>query len=588
MKSLNILLCLLQDASRSLGANTTRDWVTIQSRFQHEGLSFLTITLPAYSSWLEQSLEEGHLLQSIYQTFRRKRNGVSPCFLQGLTELVFDRDTGDLLIDASPLAVRFIRSICSSFKKVKLPCSKRREEAAIKKFEDTDFGLPDAVRLDNVTQSVANVVIEDLKFFLSELALPRHGKGATFEKITGNRKYSIREFYDRWSDVISPEDLYGWNRIGEGDISRLSEEEEKPCRLSLVPKTLKSPRIIAVEPTAMQYAQQSLALTLIESMKGSRLTRHIDFTDQSVNREHARKGSIDRSVSTIDLSEASDRVSLSLVSAVFSSDPELLALLLAFRSRKVLIPKTTLRPRHLMELKKYSTSGSALTFPVETLVFFILALSALVKEDLHRYRTLKTAIYALAQSVSVFGDDIVAPSHTCSRIIRDFDALGLKVNSGKTFWKGSFRESCGGDYFRGTDVTPIYIRHMLPSSSRESDSVCSSVATANLFFSKGLWYTADCMRKAVDSIRPLPVVLATCPGLGWTWGGYDRWKVLPNFHVGVRTFVVSTKPVEDILDGYSALLKHFVSRAPIVDAKHLSQTVPRFRTTLRLKWVTPY
>lgn len=595
MKSLIILQSLLQDASTSVGADMTRDWLTIQSRLQHEGLSFLTITLPAFSSWLEQSLEEGHTLPTIFAFFKKARGRAFPCFLQGLVERVFDCRTGDLLSEADPSAVLFIRSICSSFKKVKLVCTKVRNNKAVHKFLDTDDNLPIHIELDNVTRSVAYVVLDSLRFFESDDSLPKHGKGATYEKITGNGKYEFQEFYERWSDVLDREELYGTNFRTIGlNVTTVPEGKEKPCRLSLVPKTLKGPRTIAVEPVAMQYAQQLCSEQLIASMERSSLTRHIDFTDQTVNRKLAYRGSLDGSVATIDLSEASDRVSLTLVNALFASEPDLLARLLAFRSTHVKLPAGTPFMGRIVPLRKYSTSGSALTFPVETLVFFILSLSAVVERNMASYSSLRAAISALARTVNVYGDDIVVPSGDCSQVMARLEANGLKVNRSKTFWKGLFRESCGGDYFKGYDVTPTYLKHDLPSDLSRADPFESAVASSNLFYLRGFWRTADVIRKAVDAVYKLPMVLPTCPGLGWvdsfdlSMNAYTWTKVLANNVRGVRTVVSRTVPVKDELDGYGALLKHFLSRGVQEDRDHLHQTTPRFRSRLRIKWVTPY
>jgi len=359
----------------------------------------------------------------------------------------------------------------------------------------------------------------------------------------------------------------------------------------LVPKTLKSPRLIAVEPVAMQYGQQLIASRIIAAMSASPLTKHIDFTDQSVNRELARIGSIDGSIATIDLSEASDRVSLALVREVFASDLHLLECLEAMRSPVVKIPARKGTPLRLLQLKKYSTSGSALTFPVETLVFFILALSTLVRMDIGRGRSIRASISSLGRSVSVFGDDIVVPADSCENVCADLEALGLKVNRGKTFSKGHFRESCGGDYFRGYDVTPVYIRHDLPCTVRETESVIATVANANLYKKRGFKKTAAAIRKYFDkTVFTLPLVVETSPGLGW-WskrGFYTRTKVLPNFNWGVKTLCPVSKKTDDKIDGSDALLKHFLSKDVQENSGHLLKTVPRYSGRLVSKWTTPY
>lgn len=590
MKSLKILSSLLSDASRSLDVDMRRDWVTIQSRFQHEGLSFLTITLPAFSSWLEQSLEEGHLLPDVFCSFRKKKNTSAPCFLHGLVTKVFDKHTGVLLDSADATAVFFIRSVCNFFKKVKLPCTKARNDSAIEKFLHTDACLPEQVELTTTLRSVASVVVPSLRFFLQTDSLPKHGKGAVYEKLTGNRKYYVREFYERWSDVINPEDLYGWNRIEGNHVTLVLEEQEKPCRLSLVPKTLKSPRTIAVEPAAMQYAQQLCASRLIKSMAESKYTSHIDFSDQSVNRRKAHDGSVDRSLATIDLSEASDRVSCALVHELFSPDEDLRANLFAFRSKSLEYRFSSDKTPRSIPLRKFSTSGSAITFPVETLVFFMIALSAVVDEDPMSRKDLLRSIRDQARTVNVYGDDIIVPARAYSRTVRYLEDLGLKVNVRKSFSKGFFRESCGGDYFKGYDVTPTYLRQVLPDSITDAEQMSSSVATCNILFQKGCWVAADTLRQLVDLVYKLPVVRPTCAGLGW-WSlryEYQSQRILPNNWPGVRTLVPYVRKKRDVLSGYPALLKHFLSKEVQEDKDHLLETAPRYSMQLRVKWTPAF
>lgn len=485
MKSTTTLRSILQDAEQSLGTNMSRDWTRVLSRLSHEGVSFLTITLPGFASWLEQSIEVGHALPEITQSFKAPYGSVLPCFLQGATKRIFDHVSGSLLKEPDPKAVKFVRSFCMAFKKLKLQCSEKRTRAAIEKFIATDLALPDEIELDNVVRSVAHVVTTSLRFFLQDDSLPKHGPGATYERLRGNQKYQQRGFYQRWLEVVDYESLYGVSYEGDRPIHVIGLQDERPCRLACVPKTLKSPRLIAVEPVAMQYAQQLCASRLISSMSASPLTRHLDFSDQSVNRNLAMRGSLDGSVATIDLSEASDRVSVALVKEIFASEPMLLEQLLAFRSVKVEIPARAKLPKRVLTLKKYSTSGSALTFPVETLVFFIIALSALVKRDFGSGRRMLGSISHLAQSVSVYGDDIVVPADSCEDVCSSLEALGLKVNRNKTFSKGMFRESCGGDYFGGYDVTPVYIKHDFPSTLSDAEAIVSAVANANLFREKG-------------------------------------------------------------------------------------------------------
>lgn len=527
------------------------------------------------------------MLPSIYSRFRKVpgHRSVLPCFLQGLTKLVFDSSSGVVLGEADPTAVFYIRQICNFFKKVRATCTRARERATILNFVATDQNLPTRIELGGVSRSVAYTVVSSLNFADShEQCLPKHGPGATFEKTWGNQKYLCREFYARWKGVFDPVDLYGSSVLRTKDVTIVEEEREKPCRLSLVPKTQKAPRTIAVEPTAMQYAQQYISARLIGSMKESKFTKHIDFADQSVNRRLAKIGSLTGQWATIDLSEASDRVSIPLVEELFGSDSILLSSLMAVRSRSIRLPNG-----EDILLRKYSTSGSAVTFPVETIVFFMLALSAIVEAELHT-SDVASLISKWAQSVSVYGDDIVVPAQFCSTVISHLESFGLKVNRNKTFSRGSFRESCGGDYFKGHDVTPKYLRTQLDDDGAGRQSIPSWVSTGNQLFFAGCWKTSNWIRNWVDSLFPVPLTKRTCPGAGWHSHRdvYEFTKILPDFGIRVRTMVTKTKPIDNTIDSYFALLKHWLSADVQEDAVHLLQSIPRFRGVVSVKWTTPY
>ncbi len=612
MKSLFILRLLLQDAESIIGSHETdRDWLTIQTRFEHEGESFLMITLPTFSSWLEQSLENGSVVPSIFQSFHRKegpRDRSLPAFLLGLTSRVFDSHTGLIRSDADPSCVYFIRQICSSFKKVRSECSRERRDDTVEKFVETDRLLPKRIVLDTVTRSVANYVISSLKYSDRDSVdpcFPKHGPGATAEKLWGNQKYTLQEYYTRWIGRIDIEELYGVQPLQDAytSIKLISEKHEVACRLALVPKTLKAPRTIAVEPTAMQYAQQLVSARLIAAMSKSSLTRHIKFTDQSINNLHAREGSRGGSQSTIDLSEASDRVGASLVREIVRSDPRLREQLFAVRSTRIRIGNQAGRASkgRTIVLRKFSTSGSAVTFPVETLVFFILALSALVRSSLsqtkeggnasHASESLTSAIHRLSTEVSVYGDDIVVPKTYCNDVCHHLESYGLKVNFGKTFSKGSFRESCGGDYFLGEKVTPVYLRQLLPDTLRDGVKFASAVSYSNQLYLAGCWKTADWVKRQIDMIARLPLVQRTSPGLGWYTfkdaHDFSHKRTAYGEYV-VSTFALRAKALPNAIDGYDALRKALISARPFEDPEHLLSSVPQYSATLRRVLVTPY
>lgn len=92
--------------------------------------------------------------------------------------------------------------------------------------------------------------------------------------------------------------------------------------------------------------------------------------------------------------------------------------------------------------------GNGYTFELETLLFSCACRAVAEMEGV-----------ALNHSnFSVYGDDIVAPSALYDPICSALRFLGFQPNLSKSFNSGPFRESCGGDYFRGEFVRPIFFR----------------------------------------------------------------------------------------------------------------------------------
>ena len=605
MKSLDILLTLLDEAHLKTCASMVRDKSTILSRFKNEGESFLGITLPAFSEWLEESLQLGRVSTSIYARFRRrpKRISVLPCFLHGLTCRIFDAKTGAILEHPDSHAVKLIRQICVWYKKVFEVCDPLRDRKAKEAYRSVDdnlrrlprFPLEKVFALNNVCRRFfPKIDVAFAKSIDDESILPKHGPGATADKAWANGKYKGRDFYGRWTDLFSWEHLYGFSTVHQSNREIIRPRDELPVKVVSVPKTMRTSRIICVEPTSMQFAQQLTAKRLVKSLRAAGLYHHLNFTDQTPNQEAARRGSIDGSLATVDLSEASDRVSVKLVQVVFRHSPLVLRHLLGCRSTRAMMQDGS-----LIHLRKYASMGSALTFPVEAVCFLMICLAAIcdqrkVFSGTGRLRSLR-AFENARKDILVFGDDIIIPSDSIVKVNEYLDAFGLKVNSKKSFYKGGFRESCGMDYFNGVLVTPVYLRQHPPRSHRDATRFVSWVHMGNRFFKAGYFRTAERIREYINTMYKLPSVLETCAGLGWHLGPKfcDKeihWSKKTNSSSYiVKTLVPSSSTFSDELEEYDRLLFFHLNRGEAESYLSDPQRSPKRNSLkLRLRKVSPW
>jgi len=214
--------------------------------------------------------------------------------------------------------------------------------------------------------------------------------------------------------------------------------------------------------------------------------------------------------------------------------------------------------------------GSALTFPVEALCFLMICIAAVCDERkvfnrLGRVKSLE-AFEKARKDILVFGDDIIIPVDAIVKVKEYLEAFGLKVNSKKTFFQGSSRESCGMDYFDGVLVTPVYLRQHPPTSHRDAGKFVSWVHMANRFYKSGWTHTAHLVADYIDKMYKLPCVQETCAGLGWHFyrdgpAPILRWNKKTNTsEYVVSTLVVESVRFSDELDGYDRLLFFHLNR----------------------------
>ncbi len=564
MKSLTLLwresLIELGDWCR---VSTTQDLKTVLGRIEYEGLSFLTITLPIFGSDFQKSLDSGILDRSLFQGFTWK--GRSPLLFGGFLDLVFDRSTGCLLASPSTDAIFAIRQLTLSMAKILLPTSDRRNAAAIEGYIDcervvrdndrrisSDYSLSEFRKVSSVLWS-SPVSIVDKAIYDGRL-LPKHGPGATADRLRGNAKFGLQKWSQRLEEYFPSGEylLPNWRYYSQLDhVELLKPGAELPVRVILVPKTLKTPRIIAIEPTAMQYSQQAVSIALVRELeRDNLLSSFIGFSDQSFNQDMAREGSLTGELATLDLSDASDRVSNQLVREMTAQWPWFAGAIQACRSRSADVPG-----HGVIRLAKFASMGSALCFPIEAMVFLTIIFGRIAKEL--KQPISRKLLKDFRGKVRVYGDDIVVPVEYARSVSEELESFGMKVNLNKSFWTGKFRESCGKEYYNGVDVSIVRFRRVLPTSRKDAQELISLVESRNLFFLRGLWGTAAAMDKIIEKIIPFPCVGENSPTLGRrTFLPVKGERLDPNLHIPlVKGAVVRARvPVNPARD-MSALLK---------------------------------
>jgi hypothetical protein len=583
---------IVRNAGMLVGTDVERDLLTIASRFRDEGESFLTITLPAFCRGFERALADGRSLPCLYPGFG-SRLGL-PAFLRGFLELIFDSRTGCILAQPSTAAIQAVRQVTLVFSRLFEVCDSRREKATLDGFVECERTLEthpqdlmdelSTVLPRYVGQSLSDI---DAAVWRGEL-LCSHGPGVTADRITGNRKFDIRRWtarLDEWfpcADHCVPS--YGYF----DQLTQIQWDEpgtEIPVKVTSVPKTAAKARIIAIEPTHMQYAQQGLLRLFAHEFSGR--APFVDLSDQEPNQELARQGSMNGGIATIDLSEASDRVTLQLVRAVFHRYPHLLGALEACRSTQARLPWG-----QIIDLRKFASMGSAVCFPVESLCFLAVVLHAM-EMTANAAGWSRSRVKRLLTRLRVFGDDIAVPAPIVPACLHVLTSLGMRVNATKSFWNGHFRESCGREYFAGDDVTVARLRKRLPSDRRNAVEVAGLVSFRNHLYSRGYWGTCWQIDEWIGSnIGPLPIVEQTSSLLGRYSVCFtepiQRWH--PDYQTPlVRGMYIWGQPPRSKVGTLGKLMKCLtpLKVVPFEDARHLQRYGRPHTVHIKCGWRSP-
>lgn len=216
----------------------------------------------------------------------------------------------------------------------------------------------------------------------------------------------------------------------------------KGSRITTVPKSAKTDRVIAIEPCMNMFIQKGIGKLIRLRLKRV----GIDLDDQSLNQRLAFEA-YSSNLATIDLKAASDSISLKLVESLLP--PDWYEAMLHCRSEVGTLPDGT---EHSFE--KISSMGNGYTFELESLIFWGLCRAVQQLSDDSDRR------------LGVYGDDLILDRRFAPKLIEVLSYCGFDCNKEKTFLDGNFFESCGKHYFKGVDVTPVYVKEPIATVPR--------------------------------------------------------------------------------------------------------------------------
>lgn len=341
--------------------------------------------------------------------------------------------------------------------------------------------------------SQLNEVARDLFRSYEYNGYPHHGNGATSTTPKGaGIATKFHKFVNTWGTYqLQRHHDFGHPLIGDDVVNG----NEVVTRITFVPKGIDKKRVVSAEPICNMFWQEALA-SCLDTMFQKDKRWHIDLHDQGHNQRLALHGSSSMDYATIDLSAASDSVTLSLVRGIFKGIPALNDWLRC-RTRLGLLPNG-----NTIRLEKFAPMGSALCFPVECMVF------SLIVQLANRLNHVDTYF-------RVYGDDIIVHRSIYHTVVDILERLHFSVNYDKTFGPYSqFTESCGIECYQGTDVSPFRLPRnfdIVEVLGRRKDSVPSpgrvtgAIELCNSLFESGLLSCRNyLLHEMVEVIPNLP------------------------------------------------------------------------------------
>lgn len=326
----------------------------------------------------------------------------------------------------------------------------------------TEMAVPEkgVLQIIEIARRKVPFILKDFKFDWFSDAL-RHGPGATTRlkretaslpnKLSGNPRvtaeaanlaYAVLQSMPSWAYNVS-------TSLSFDQLLVIQDYDKGTC----VPKNAETDRFITIQPDMNVLMQLAMGTMLRRRL----YPWGINLQDQSINRRRAQEASKGlKANATVDLTNASNSVVTELVWRLIGDHDETQVtegFLLWYKMLNALRTKGGMVEGTYVEYEMFSANGNGYTFELETLCFWLLTTSV-------------CQYLGIPEDVTVYGDDIVCPEAAVPLLKAVFDHCGFTLNTSKSHFNTvgpRFRESCGGHYLDGIDVTPFYVKDELNS-----------------------------------------------------------------------------------------------------------------------------
>lgn len=264
-----------------------------------------------------------------------------------------------------------------------------------------------------------------------------------------------------------------WYRDIRDEWLTVSDTAAERTEIRFVPKDFRRSRVIGMEPVWRMAAQLSLKGELERA-----LWTWVPFQSQERHRRNMSR-SYDYTLTTVDLSEASDRISYDLAQAILPSS--------WFRALDAARTKEYQTKNGTGKTHSFALMGNGFCFPVLSAVCLAMAFVACCRAigmpvSRQSFRWLQQCC-----GVSTFGDDLLVPEIALPSLRSLLSYQGLKMNNEKS-GNGVFRECCGLYEFLGL---PPFELLRLKNSGSDAAATLHLIALQNRLFSAGFFKSAE-------------------------------------------------------------------------------------------------